>query len=75
MISSWRQQKQRTKRFHEAARDAENQVQLFAMIFTQLAKQENTAMAQQTAEGNTECEDREKMRLEAMEVIKSVLRR
>lgn len=72
-ISSSHRLKRRTTDLHEVAHDAESVLQVVDMIFKQLAKQENAALCQPTAGDDTEWKEREKMRSEAMEIMRTII--
>ncbi len=67
-VLSSRRNKSRSTSFNEAARDAEDQLQLFWQILAQLARRENACL-QRDGIG----EEREKIRLETMEVLQTIL--
>lgn len=67
-----RRDKRRCGSFDEAARDAEDQLQLFGQILAPLARQEN-AWLKQPANPDGISEERQKMRLETMEVLQTIL--
>lgn len=71
-LSSRRLERQK-KSLYAKAQDAESQLLFVAMIFEQLAKQENGALCQPTANGDTERKRREAMRSEAMEIMRTIL--
>jgi hypothetical protein len=68
VLTSRRHKRLSGRSFDEAARDAENQLQLFELILAQLARQENAWLKQ-----NGIGDEREKMRSEAVEVLQTVL--
>ncbi len=72
-VLSSRRQRRRIRSFDEAARDAENQLQLFGQILAPLARQENEWLKQPAATPDGVGEEREKMRLETMEVLQTIL--
>lgn len=73
-ILSMRQRNRRhTKDFDEAAREAENQLQLFRLIFAQLARQDNELQNQQATCNGTTSKERERVRIEATEVLRTIL--
>lgn len=73
ILLSSRQLKQRKKRFETTAQDTESQLQLVAMILQQLARQENIALSQLTADGGMERNERDAMRSETMEILRTIL--
>lgn len=73
VLFSSRQLKQHKKRFEATAQDTESQLQLVAMILQQLARQENIALSQLTADGGIERNEREAMRSETMEILRTIL--
>lgn len=62
-----------TESFNNAFRDAENQQQLFRLLFAQLARQENGVFDQPTVHDDTKRKEREKMRKETMEALRTIL--
>lgn len=57
----------------KAARDAENQLQLFGLIFAQLARQENELHSQPATGNNSTSKERERMRIDATEILRTIL--
>lgn len=70
---SSRRLKRRKKSFYAKAQDTESQLLFVAMMFDELAKQENGALCEPTADGDTERKRREAMRSEAMEIMRTTL--
>lgn len=68
-----RRDKRRCGSFDEAARDAEDQLQLFGQILAPLARQENAWLKQPAANPYGMGEEREKMKLETVEVLQTIL--
>ena len=73
ILLSSRRLKRRKKSFYAKSQDTESQLLFVAMIFEQLAKQENGALCQPSANGDPERKRREAMRSEAMEIMRTIL--
>jgi len=65
--------RRQTKDFDEAAREAENQPQLFGLILAQLARQDNGLQNQQATGNDTTSKEWERVRVEAAEVLRTIL--
>jgi hypothetical protein len=72
MLTS-RRHKRRSGSFDEAARDAENQLQLFGLVLAQLARKENALLKQPAVNQDGIGKERQTMRLETVEVLQTIL--
>ena len=73
VFSARQRNRRHAKIIDEAAREAENQLQLFGLIFAQLARQDNELQNQPATGNNTTSRERERLRIEATEVLRTVL--
>lgn len=72
-LTSRQSKSQPSKNSAEAATDAVNQLHLVALILSQLAKQENMLLHQSTAEPDTQNKEKEKIKLETVEILRTIL--
>lgn len=73
VLSARQRNRRYSKIFEEAAREAENQLQLYSVIFAKLARQENEWQNQPATGNNTTSIERERARTEAIEVLRTIL--
>lgn len=73
ILSARQINRRQTQDSHEAAREAENRLQLFGLIFAQLARQDNELQNQQATGNDKTSKERERARLEATEVLRTTL--
>lgn len=73
VLSERQRNRPRTNSFDGATRDAQHRHQLLSLIFAQLARQENELPSRQAAGDNTKAKERERMRQETTEVLRTTV--
>ena len=72
-LTSRQSKSQLSKSSAEAATDVVNQLHLVGLIISQLVKQENMLLHQSAAELDTKCKVKEKIKLETVEILRTIL--